>query len=161
MARINNIHTFGWYGTFQREDGICVPCETQSLYEDNGELKLWARGIVHIVQYRGVTQIAWTSVEDQTKRDAYAKDYGPDGRLMPLVDAGTLVKPGLLEYVKKHQSIIEFRCGAPYEIVKKESTPTNWPPVDIDGFVPTTVKTADAGRVVECENCPEALECIC
>ena len=98
MARIDNIHTFGWYGTFERDgDGKCVPCESLSLYEDDGELKEWVKGIVQIEQYRPVTRIAWTAAVDKTDRDNYAANYGPGGKLADLPDE---LKPDLLTILK-------------------------------------------------------------
>lgn len=159
MATIDNIHTYGWYGTFERDDdGKCIPCETLSLYEDDGKLKAWATGIVQIEQYRSVIRMAWTSTEDERIRKNWMTNYGPGGILEALPDE---VKPSLLDALEDGQLISELRCGTPYVIVKKESTPKKWPPVSIDGFVPANKRTKDAGRLVECENCPEALECIC
>jgi hypothetical protein len=148
MAELLAKMTWGWFGEYKREDGVCVPCTPLSFYEANGDLKPWASNIQTVNQFSGTskTPSTWTSEDHENAIITYEDPAIPD-----------VLRGDRLTALKLNQSITELRCGVPYSITKKvRLTSTNIP-----NFVVANLTTADAGRAVECEDCSDVPDCVC
>lgn len=160
MAKFAGTRLYGWYGEYQRdENGKCISCENLSFLDDEGELTPWAKGIRSISQYAGPPSYStrdWSAERDRKARIGYA-EYEPGGKYAGFPDELKPKKKDYLEIKQGLTSILELRCGTPYSILKK----TNAEVIDVPGLVPVSLQDPDAGRVLECEDCPDVPDCIC
>ena len=141
MANITENLSVGWYGT-------CDGCTTFNLYDEaSAELITGMENVISITQIKegGFVYTSWLKERDNEKRVSWES--------LPEVIKQAMNK---LDWVKDGQGVTELECGAPYLIKITEGTS-----IEINGFYLAGLGHEDAGRVVECEDCPTYPNCIC
>jgi hypothetical protein len=140
MADLNKNLSIGWYGT-------CDGCTDFSFYESNGDLKSGVSNIVSVIQIKsgGFVYTSWSYERDQAQREEW--------ELLPDALKSSIDK---VDFVKDGQGIQELKCGNPYLIKMVEGTETTIENLHLAGL-----GDEDAGRVVECVECPTHPECVC
>ena len=142
MANLEDNNSIGWYGT-----GPCDDCSDFLLYESNGDLKSGMENVVSITQVKegGYVYTSWSAAHDQKQRTVW------DG--LP-----TQVKTATdkIVWIKDGQGITELKCGVPYVVKIIEGTS-----MEIEDFHLAGLGNPDAGRVIECVECPTYPDCIC
>lgn len=141
MANLTENLSIGWYG-------ICEGCDKFELYnETSGELNADVDNIESITQIKdgGFVYATWLKERDIEKRNSWT--------ILPTIIKDNLSK---VDWVKDGQGFTELECGVPYLLKLKEGTSLN-----IENFNLAGLGHEDAGRVIECVECPTHPNCIC
>lgn len=141
MADLTENINIGWYGK-------CGTCANFELYDQtNGDLVDGMENVESITQIKdgGFVYTTWLQEKDTEKRNEWTS--------LPAIIKSNLSK---LDWVKDGQGITNLECGRPYLIKITEGTNIN-----IENFYQAGLGHEDAGRVIECEECPTFPDCIC
>lgn len=140
MAQLKNNINIGWYGG-------CDSCEDFSFYKENGTLQDGYETVISILQIKdsGFVYSSWTSEQHEKQKSVWGG--------LPQIVKDALTR---LDFIKDGQGITKFQCGTPYIIEIEEGST-----LDISEFVLSGQGSSDAGRVIECFDCPEFPPCVC
>ncbi len=141
MAELTENINIGWYGK-------CGSCVDFDLYDQTtANLVSGVENVESITQIKdgGFVYTTWLMEKDVEKRNEW--------ETLPQIIKTNMEK---LEWVKDCQGITHLECGRPYLIKIIEGTS-----IMIDDFHLAGLGHGDAGRVVECEECPTFPDCIC
>lgn len=140
MGLLKNNISIGWYGG-------CDSCEDLDLYTSEGNLDEKYEKLILVLQISetGYVYKSWTHQQHEKQKKSF---NGLPDSVKKTIDE--------LEYITSGQSITKLMCGTPYIIEIQEGSE-----IDIPNFFKSGSEFKDAGRVIECFDCPTFPPCVC
>jgi hypothetical protein len=140
VTLIKNNLNIGWYGG-------CDSCEDFEFYKSNGTLVDDFNNVIQIMQIKeeGYSYATWSSHKNEKQKEIWAK--------LPQTIRDTIDR---LDFFRNEQGIKKLKCGIPYIIEVNEGSEINIPNFYLSGS-----QYGDAGRVIECYDCPTFPPCVC
>jgi hypothetical protein len=140
MALLKNNISIGWYGG-------CDKCEDFAFYKENGTLVDGFQNVVGVIQIKdtGYVYSSWSSEKNEKQKNIWAN--------LPQSVRESLDRE---TFIKDSQGVTYLKCGTPYIIEIDEGSQ-----LDIPDFSISSKTHGDAGRVIECYDCPTFPPCVC